>query len=184
MVLYISSISTDEISGTGRIVIEGQLTVPNECDDPIVELFRPIRYKQKDKMLFVVLTDRQESSITCTLIASNHKSRPNDVFLKDAIKCLKGGDSENSGILADYTAILELFFTEKSGLKLWEKALQRQDYQKCNEIIKNFVSHIGYEMPSRKKPEKKKKSKAEKRASSEKYLKEHPEIKRKKKPAK
>ncbi len=177
--LYISSTSTDDNTGSGRLVIEGQLTVPNECDDPIVELFRPIRATQKDKMFFVVYTNRQEHSITCTLYPSNHKNRPEEVFIKDALGCLKG----ESGILANYKTILELFFTEKTGLELWKKALEKKDYNKCNEIIKKFVIDVGLTMPSRKKLPKPKKTKAQKRADGKEYQKKHPEIKTTKKPA-
>ncbi len=183
--LYISSTSIDDNTGTGRLVIEGQLTVPNGCDDPIVELFRPIRATQKDEMLFIVLLGRKENTITASLVPSNHKNRENDVFIKDALKCLKGCP-KNAGILDNYRAILELFFSEKTGLETWKKALEKGDYSKCNEIIKSFVTDVGLTMPSMHQPKKQKKTKEQKRADSLKYQKEHPETKNKskKKPAK
>ncbi|MBR3139122.1 hypothetical protein IKG38_03920 [Candidatus Saccharibacteria bacterium] len=184
-VLYISSTCIDENTGEGRLVIEGQLTVPNKCDDPIVELFRPIRKNQEDEMLYIVTLSRHESTITCSLVPSNHKEKEFEVFLKDALKVLKG-DSKSAGILDNYKAMLELFFTEKTGLEQWKKALDKGDFAKCNEIIKTFVADLGFTMPSMHQPEKQKKTKEQKKEDSLKYQEEHPEIKKKskKKPAK
>ena len=176
---FISSTSIDETQGSGRLVVEGQLVVPKECDDPIVELFRPIRAAQKDKMLFTVLVNRQVDSTSYTIYPSNHKDKAPDIFVKDALKCLKG----DGGILSNYKALLELYFSEKTGLETYLKYLKQKEYDKCNESIKKFVADIGLTMPSLKPVEKPKKTKAQKRADGKNYQKAHPELKNTKKPA-
>ena len=50
----ISSTSIDENTGIARIIIEGNITVPHECDNPVIELFRPIRAIYVKEMFFTI----------------------------------------------------------------------------------------------------------------------------------
>ncbi|MBO7718432.1 hypothetical protein J6S37_02995 [Candidatus Saccharibacteria bacterium] len=196
---FISSISVEEKLGSARITIEGNIPVPNGCDDPLVELFRPVRLKyfdsnnpdsekKDDGIFFTILTNHKENSVVCTLIPSNRRGRTIQVFLSIANKALKGGDGR-SGIIADYQMIIEKFFCDSEGLSLYldateriEKASEEMKADLCNacdEITKRFVKKNGLKMPSRKKKARKK-TKAEKRESGKAYLKAHPEILNKK----
>ena len=175
--LNVSSIAIDENTGIAKIIIDGTLPVPNECDDPIVELFRPIRAKHKEKMFFVISVYHRPDDIVCTILPSNRRNRPQPEFLKIAITLLK------ERILNDYETLLELFFTEKSGLKRYLENIEKGSFEKADNDIKKFVNDVGLEMPSLKKIEKKPKTKAQKRADSKAYQAKHPEILANKKPA-
>lgn len=175
--LFISSTSIDENDGSARIIIEGgTITVPANCDDPIVELFRPIRAENLDKLLFVILTRHYADRIVCTIIPSNKRDRPQEELVAIATKLLKGS-SENEGIIKRFETILELYFSEPNGLETYLQSVKDGDFENCDESIKSFVADLGMKMPSFKRP---KKSRAEKRASSKAYLAEHPEINSKK----
>lgn len=175
--LYISSESLDRNTGSVKIIIEGTLAVPRNCDDPIVELFRPIRATLKKDMLYTILVTRQCDTISCTLYPSNNNGQDQETFIQDSLKYLPGA-------LADYETILNLYFQEKTGLETFRKLVDKGDYAKANESIKNFTAEIGLVMPSLKPKEKIKKTKAQKRAEGKEYQKAHPEVIKTKKPAK
>lgn len=184
----ISSTSIDEFTGNAQIIIEGQLIVPDKCDNPIIELFRPVRNKYREEMFFVVTTIYKEGSIICCLFPSNTRGRKLEEFLKTANAVLEG-DSENKGMILDYVDILERFFEDKDGLDAYLATLKKAEtadeskkyalYAHCNEQIKTFVNKIGLTMPSFKKPAKPKKTKAQKRADSKAYQAAHPECRTK-----
>ena len=190
--LLISSTSIDECSGTAKLVIEGNIIVPDKCDNPIIELFRPVRNKYRHELFFVVTTIYKKDNITCCLFPSNTRNRPIDEFLKTAASVLEGDDN-NKGMVLDYVDILEAFFTEKDGLNTYlatlKKAEQAEEskkyalYSSCNEIIKNFVTKHGLKMPSFKKTVKPHKTKAQKRADGKAYREAHPEVVKYQKPA-
>lgn len=179
----ISSTSIDENLGTARIIIEGNIPAPRECDDPIVELFRPIRNKYRKRIFFTILTKHTDKIVVCDLVASNSRQRTIEEFLCVAINTLEGGADDGKGVLADYVQVLEQFFKDKDGLSAYlaavEKAKKLQNgaaatvYAACNDGIKKFVNKIGLTMPSLKKT---KKTKAQKRADGKTYLASHPEI--------
>lgn len=183
----VSSTSIDENTGSARILIDGQMTVPNECDDPIVELFRPVRMKYKEEMFFIVTVKHKEDSIVCTLFPSNTRNRPLDEFLATSISVLEG-DINSQGMILDYIKILETYFNDKDGLDAYLKRLKTAEtadeekrmslYVSCNTLIKEFVTKIGLTMPSRKKVVKPQKTKAQKRADSKAYQNAHPEVKK------
>ncbi|MBR2994368.1 hypothetical protein IKF32_00385 [Candidatus Saccharibacteria bacterium] len=177
MKLNIYSKSIDRDTGSARIVIEGQLTIPGDCDDPIVELFRPIRATLKNKMLYTILVTRQCDTISCTLYPSNNKGQDQETFIGESLKYLPG-------VLSDYEVILNLYFQEKTGLDTFRKWVEKEEYAKANESIKKFITDIGLTMPSLKPKEKIKKTKAQKRAEGKEYQKAHPEVIKTKKPAK
>ena len=188
----ISSTSIDECTGTAKLTIEGNIIVPDKCDNPIIELFRPVRNKYKEEIFFVVTTIYKKGSIVCCLFPSNTRNRPIDEFLKTATSVLEGDDN-NKGMMLDYVDILEAFFTEKDGLSTYLATLKKAEqadeskkyalYTSCNEIIKTFVTKHGLKMPSFKKTVKPHKTKAQKRADSKAYRDAHPEVILNKKPA-
>ncbi|MBQ3353095.1 hypothetical protein IJG89_01985 [Candidatus Saccharibacteria bacterium] len=177
---YVAATSIDENIGEARVVIEGgTITVPSNTDDPIVELFRPIRAENMDELLFVILVHRAADGRTiCSLIPSNKRGRPAEELAAVASKLLKGED----GVVEKYKKILELYFTSPDGLETYIKAAQKGDLEGCNASIKSFVASRGLKMPSLKKT-RAKKTRAQKRASSKAYLAEHPELSSSEEPA-
>ena len=187
----ISSISLNEKTGSVRIIIDGEIPVHQGVDDPIVELFRPIRLKYRDEVFFTILTYHRKGCVFCDIIPSNRRDRKVEELLRVSLVALKG-DSQNSGVLIEYQKILEKYFFEEDGMETYlslstyldEVDEDTDEYritcQLINDSIKEFVVNNGLTMPSLKKAKKPKKTKAEKRASSEAYLKAHPEILNKK----
>lgn len=173
--VFVSSTTIDENTGEAIVTIEGEINLKKGCDDPVVELFRPIRVQHIDTMLFVITVTRHTDNIVCKIFPSNRRRRPQEEFLKVANELLLGNKDEE-GIVDEYRTILELYFTEKEGLDSYLKSSKKGDAERCNDEIKKFVKDIGMKMPSRKKPAKPKKTKAQKRADSLKFLEEHPEI--------
>ena len=167
--LYISSESLDRNTGSVKIIIEGNLAVPRDCDDPLVELFRPIRATVKNKLLYTILVTRQCDTISCTLYPSNNNGIEKERFVQESLEYLPE-------LLSDYETILALFFQEKTGLETFKKLRDKGDFAKANESIKKFIADIGLAMPSLKPKEKVKKTNAQKRAESKKYQREHPEV--------
>ena len=178
----ISSISYKENLGTAELVIEGEIPVSDEFDDPIVELFRPIREKHKKDILFAILVfhKQDENTTVCKLVPSNRRNRDESTLLDIANSALKGED----GIIAEYRQILEAFFSDEKGLnsfvakvKAAEEAKETNKtalYDECNNTIKDFVEYYGLKMPSLK--PKAKKTRAQKKADAEAYRAKHPEI--------
>lgn len=194
----ISSISINEKTGTARLIIEGYIPTTDKCDDPIVELFRPIRNKYQKLMHFIILVKHTDDAVICDLYASNKRGRTVEQFVSTAVATLEGGVT-GKGIVADYANVLEQYFEDTDGLEKYlaniAKAVKLENgkaaaiYAECDSDVKTFVTKLGLTMPSIKaltnpKP-KPKKTKEEKRADSEAYLKAHPEIltKNNKKPA-
>lgn len=187
----ISSVSLDEKSGSVRIIIDGEIPVHHGADDPIVELFRPIRLKYRDEVFFTILTYHRNGCVLCDLIPSNRRDRTVEELLRVSLIALKG-DSQNPGVLVEYQKILEKYFFDEDGMGTYlslsayldevneDTDEYRMTCQQINNGIKEFVKNNGLTMPSLKKVKKPKKTKAEKRASSEAYLKAHPEILNKK----
>ena len=190
--LFISSISYDETTGIARIIIDGHISVPGNCDDPIVELFRPIREKYFGEMVFTIMVKTKNDLTICEITPSNRRNRPLEEFFAVAIKTFEG-DTNSNGLIAEYRSLLEKYFSDENGLKAYmgiigkinktnEEANKAAICNEANESIKNFVAKNGLIMPSRKKklappkPAKPRKTRAEKRASSEAYKAAHPEI--------
>lgn len=161
--LNILSTSIDENTGIASIIIEGTIIVPKECDNPIIEIFRPVRLKYSKEMLFTILVTVKNGSISSTIIPSNRRARKIDEFLATAIEILEGND-KYPGMIREYTEILEKYFVSEKGLKTYiklaeevEKADNSQKsakIKKCNDSIKNFVAGEGLIMPSFKKRKK------------------------------
>ena len=159
----ISSISIN-MDGTVVITIEGAFPAPSECDDPLVELFRPIRVKYSKDVMYSILANHQAECTVCTLLPSNNDGHTLEEFKKMAITALKG-DTDNAGILSEYRDILEKYFQDPKGLNLYlEKINQIPKLSGaaktilCNGInndIKEFVTKNGFIMPSLKQSKKK-----------------------------
>lgn len=179
------SVTFDEDTGNARIIIEGYIPSSAEADDPIVEIFRPIRHNQKEIHVTIIVY-RDRDSVTCTLLPSNSRERPQDEFLKVAKRALKG-DTRSGGIISQYLELLDKFFQDEEGLQLYlskiEQIKETNDgpartvvCNECNQSIKKFVEKCGLTMPSFKKV---KKTKEQKREESKAYLAAHPELKKK-----
>ena len=161
--LNILSTSIDENTGIASIIIEGTIKIPKECDNPIVELFRPIRLKYSKEMLFTILILARNGSISSTIIPSNRRARKIDEFLATAIEILEG-NNKYPGMIREYTEILEKYFISEKGLKTYIKLAEEAEkadnstksakIKKCNESIKSFVAEEGLIMPSFKKRKK------------------------------
>ena len=166
--LQISSISIDEKTGSARLVFEfeGDFPSSTECDDPFVELFRPVRVKYGKDVMFTILVNHGADSTVCTLLPSNNNGHSLDELKEMATIALKG-DTENAGIISEYRYILERFFESSDGLNLYlEKIEQIKDSIGANKTvlinevgknIKAFVAKAGFEMPSLKTQKAKKK---------------------------
>ena len=166
--LQISSISIDEKTSSAKLVFEfeGDFPVLSECDDPFVELFRPIRVKYGKNVMFTILVNHSADATICTLLPSNTEGHSLDELSEMAIIALKG-DTKDAGIISEYRYILERFFDDPDGLKLYlekieqiESSIGASKTVLCNEVGKNlktFVAKEGFEMPSLKPKDKKKK---------------------------
>lgn len=155
--IRVSARSFDEAMATAHVTIDGQIPTPGECDDPIVELFRPIRYQCVNDVFFTIIVTHKTDCIACTIIPSNRRNRsPKE--LMDVTRKVLMGDSGHKGVLAEYIDILEKFFRDDEGLKLFlekaEEATRAEGAERsslcieCNEIIKMFVRKNNLEMPS------------------------------------
>ena len=210
MGIYVSSVSNFEATGTAQIIIDGSIPVPENCDDPLVELFRSVKInyfdetvlnpkKEDDGILFVIIPHHRVDRIVLDLLPSNRRGRTQEELVAVANTALQGGNGK-SGILKEYTELLKKYIYDVDGLELYLSAVKgieeapdekKMDYcNLCNLTIKKFVAKLERKIPSRKTKvataataKKEKKTKAEKRASSEEYLKNHPEILANKKPA-
>lgn len=155
--LNILSTSIDENTGIASIIIEGTIKVPKECDNPIVELFRPIRLKYSEDMLFTILVTVKTGAVTATIIPSNRRARKIEEFLATAIGILEGND-KYPGMIREYTEILEKYLVSEKGLKTYVKLAEEAEkadnstksakIKKCNDSIKSFVAGEGLIMPS------------------------------------
>lgn len=154
----VSSTSFDEKSASAHVKIEGQIPTPYECDDPVVELFRPIRYQCVQDVFFIILVKHEADEIKCTILPSNRRKRTPEELTEATEKSING-DGENEGVLAKYTEILEKFFRDDEGLKLFlekttlveqaESNVKKSQYsEEANEAIKAFVRKNNLEMPS------------------------------------
>ncbi|MBR2753857.1 hypothetical protein IKD82_01710 [Candidatus Saccharibacteria bacterium] len=183
----ISSTSIDENTGIARIIIEGNITVPHECDNPVIELFRPIRAIYVKEMFFTILFKATPDTIIVTIMPSNRHDRPINEFLSTAIELLEGSD-RYPGVIRGYVNMLNDYFCKPAGLQAYLekiKAIEEADesmksarIQALNNSIKDFVAEEGLIMPSFKKLPRPKKTKAEKKAAAAAYLEKHPEIKK------
>ena len=142
MGLIIVSKSVNEETGSGEILIEGDFPVPKRFDDPIVELFRPIRAKYRDLVLFTIYVVRGKGQIKCVLYPSNMKKFSSENFFNTATNLLR------YMIIDEYEALLDLFFEEESGVGLFNENIKNNDFAKCGEDIESFIRKAGYEMPS------------------------------------
>ena len=161
MELNISSTSVDENTGIARIIIEGTIKVPKECDDPIIELFRPIRLIVAEDMLFTVLAKTTNDSIIINLIPSNRRNRKIKEFLSVAIEVLEGSE-KYPGVVREYTKLLNNYFEKANGLKRYLEIIEKDSdellpstIKAANDSIKMFVAEEGLTMPSFKKRSKK-----------------------------
>lgn len=155
--LNILSTSIDENTGIASIIIEGTIKVPKESDNPIVELFRPIRLKYSEDMLFSILVTMKNGSIIATIIPSNRRARKIDEFLATAIEILEGND-KYPGMIREYTEILEDYFLLETGLETYIKLAKEVEsadnltksakIKLINDSIKAFVVEEGLIMPS------------------------------------
>ena len=162
----ISSISIDEKTGSAKLIFEfnDSFPVSSECDDPFVELFRPIRVKYGKNIMFTILVNHGTDATICTLLPSNNNGHSLEDLKEMATTALKG-DTKDAGIISEYRYILERFFESSDGLDLYlEKIEQIEDSVGasrtvlCNEVdknIKSFVTKEGFEMPSLKDKKKK-----------------------------
>ena len=151
------SSSFDEATASAHVTIEGQIPTPGECDDPIVELFRPIRYQVVQDVFFTIIVTHEKDRIACTILPSNRRNRTPEELAKVTRKALLGTAGQE-GVLAKYVHILEQFFQDEEGLKLFlekaEQIIHADDTEKasltteCNELIKMFVRKNNLEMPS------------------------------------
>lgn len=151
------SSSFDEASASAHVTIEGQIPTPGECDDPIVELFRPIRYQVVQDVFFTIIVTHKKEYITCTILPSNRRNRTPEELAKVTKRALLGSGNEK-GVLSQYIDVLENFFRDDEGLKAFldkaEQITQANDSEhsslctECNEIIKSFVRKNNMEMPS------------------------------------
>jgi len=177
--ISVSSVSFDEKTGTARVIIDGAIPASGKYDDPIVELFRPIREKHINEIRFVILADHDNDRVICTIIPSNCRERDEKTLLSVAKTALQG----DFGILNEYRQILEKFFVDPDGLDLYLAKLQEAGKvdttrkselrNECNDCIKAFAEKNGLKMPSMHKT---KKTKAQKKAESEAYIASHPEV--------
>ncbi|MBR2725347.1 hypothetical protein IKE97_01715 [Candidatus Saccharibacteria bacterium] len=177
--ISVSSVSFDEKTGTARVIIDGAIPASGKYDDPIVELFRPIREKHINEIRFVILADHDNDRVICTIIPSNCRGRDEKTLLFVAKTALQG----DFGILNEYRQILENFFVDPDGLDLYLAKLEEAGKvdttrkselrNECNDCIKAFAEKNGLKMPSMHKT---KKTKAQKKAESEAYLASHPEV--------
>ena len=163
----ISSISIDEKTGSAKLIFEfdDSFPVSSECDDPFVELFRPIRVKYGKDIMFTILVNHGTDATICTLLPSNNNGHSLEDLKEMATTALKG-DTKDAGIISEYRYILERFFESSDGLELYlEKIEQIKDSIGANktvlinevgENIKAFVAKAGFEMPSLKSKNKKK----------------------------
>ncbi len=142
MEFLISSKSFDETNGTGKIIMEGVLPIPKGFDEPIVELFRPIR--AKENILYTIVVIRKEECIICTFYPSCFEQKPGKDFFETATRLLRK-------IVEEYEALLGLFFEKEEGLTKFLANVENDDFVKANEDIKAFVKSVGFEMPSIKK---------------------------------
>lgn len=139
---FITSKSVNNTTGSGRLIIEGDIPVPREFDDPVVELFRPIRAMHEKQLFFAILTARKdESTIVCTFVPSNHENLENEELLRRASAILPV-------LIDEYETVLNLFFNEETGLKTYLSNVSNGEFAKSNEAIKEFVRTLGLEMPS------------------------------------
>ena len=166
--LQISSVSIDEMTGSAKIVFEFEDDVPvlAECDDPFVELFRPIRVKYSKNVMYTILVNHTADSTICTLLPSNNNGHSLSILSEMGSSALKG-DTEKAGIISEYKYILERFFADPKGLTVYREKIEQASISiggnktvLCNEvskIIKDFVAREGFEMPSLKTQKKSKK---------------------------
>ncbi|MBQ6414218.1 hypothetical protein IJI28_01155 [Candidatus Saccharibacteria bacterium] len=153
----VSAWSFDELNANAHITIDGQIPTPGECDDPVVELFRPIRYQCVNDVFFTIIVTHKTDCIACTIIPSNRRNRAQEELNRVTKKALLG-DSSHKGVLTQYIDILEKFFRDDEGLKLFlekaEEVTRAEGAERsslcieCNEIIKMFVRKNNLEMPS------------------------------------
>ena len=160
---FVSSSSFEGSTGIAKIIIDGQIPVPKDFDDPIVELFRPIRAFCAEDVFFTILVNHKETSINCTILPSNQKNLKPDELVKAAKKAMLGSRA-NEGILGKYLEILEAFFRDEEGLKLFLERVEQAEQstgelertkivREGNHVIKAFVHKNNLEMPSLKKKE-------------------------------
>ena len=155
--IRVSAWSFDEAMATAHVTIDGQIPTPGECDDPVVELFRPIRYQCVNDIFFTIIVTHKTDCIACTIIPSNRRNRTQEELNRVTKKALMG-ENGNKGVLAQYIEILEKFFRDDEGLKLFldkaEETTRAEGAERsslcveCNEIIKMFVRKNNLEMPS------------------------------------
>ncbi len=141
MEFFVSSKSIDGNTGTGSISIEGNFPIPKGFDDPLIELFRPIRAKYKESVLFTISVTRREESILCTMYPSNMQGYNQDEFFKMATKLLPI-------IIDEYEEILDKFFEEDSGIGKFIDNAKNKDSVKNSDDLKKFVEGLGMKMPS------------------------------------
>ena len=150
--------SFDKASASAHVTIEGQIPTPGECDDPVVELFRPIRYQCVQDVFFTILVYHETDKIKCTILPSNRRNRTPKELTEVTQKAIEG-DGDEDGILSQYVEILEKFFRDDNGLKLFlekttlvtrsESIAEESKYCKeANKVIKDFVRNNNLEMPS------------------------------------
>ena len=169
---FIASTSIDETQGSARIIIEGHIPAPADYDNPVVELFRPIREKYRKEIFFAIIVSTKNEETVCTLYPSNKRGREISEFIAVALKTLKG-DSTSGGILADYTRILNEYISDPEGLETYLKLAKSQRWSETDKATKSFISEHGFVMPSLKK---KKKTKSQKKAEAAAYRAAHPEV--------
>ncbi len=167
----IASTTIDENTGNALIYIDGVIAVPKECDDPIVELFRPIRLKYAQDMLFSTYTIKRIDSVIFAINASNGRNRPLEEFLSIATEILEGSE-RYPGMIREYTEILDHYFSKPTGLEMYLKLAQEVEeansltkaakIKACNDSIKKFVAEQGLVMPSFKMPRVRKEPKGKK----------------------
>ena len=178
----ISSISTDCEHGSATIMIRGNIPVPKDVSDPLVEIFRPLKVPHMEEILFTIFARHEADSIKLTIYPSNNNN--NKKWCDEAIAALEGS-SENAGLINEFSDLLEKYFNDPDGLELYLKNIQAIEAnleerdtlsKKCDEDTKKFVAKQGLKMPSLKRRSKSPAaSKAEKRAKSAAYKASHPE---------
>ena len=155
--ISVSSGSFDEKSALIRITIEGRIPLPRGCDDPIVELFRPIRNQFTEDVFLVILVTRKEDCVICEILPSNRRNRTKKDLIEVTKKVLLD-ETEGKGVLQQYINILEEFFQDKNGLEAYlekVKQITQADEKKrpvlcseCSDIIKEFAAGRNLEIPS------------------------------------
>ena len=169
----VSDISFDEEMGSARLIFEGYIPYAGEVDDPVVELFRPIRVKYVEEIFFTVIVNHYHDTLVCTLLPSNRRGRTQEELARVAKKALQG-DSTDSGIVSKYRDIIEQFSQDEDGLKAYLEKIKaigdaaNEDEKtilinECNDGIKAFVAKLGLEMPSQRKKREQIKAQMQKR---------------------